>query len=103
MIYHMTSQNYHELIGQGLPVIVDFQADWCGACRAMDPLFRRLSAEYEGRAVFARVDVDREPGLTRRFRVSSIPTFIILQDHAVVKTFLGVQSRERLMSAMGLK
>lgn len=102
MVNKMTAENYKELTGRGLPVIIDFYADWCGPCRMMAPTFHSLAEEYEGKAVFAKVNVDEESELARTFRIVSIPTVVVVKDNTVMKTMVGMQSRERLVSAIGV-
>ncbi len=102
MVNKMTAENFNELTGRGLPVIIDFYADWCGPCRMMAPTFHSLAEDYEGKAIFAKVNVDEEPDLARRFRVVSIPTLVVMKDNTVLNTMVGMQSRERLVSAIGV-
>lgn len=59
-----------------LPVVVDFWAGWCGPCQTMAPVFAQLSAEWGQRIRFAKLDVDAEPAIAKRYGVRSIPTLI---------------------------
>lgn len=56
-------------------IVVDFYADWCGPCRAIAPLFERLSGQYTGRARFIKVDVDGAPDISQQCGISAMPTF----------------------------
>ena len=63
--------------GRNDTVLLDFTADWCGPCRLMQPTIQRLrDAGYPVR----QVNVDREPDLTRQFRVGPIPCFVFVRD-----------------------
>lgn len=43
----------------GLPIVIDFFATWCGPCVMIKPIFETISQEYEGKAVFIKIDVDK--------------------------------------------
>jgi thioredoxin len=60
--------------------IVDFYADWCGPCKAMEPVFEELKEEYKGKIEFESVDVEAEGALAAEYQVMSIPTFVILSE-----------------------
>jgi thioredoxin 1 len=69
-----------EVLNSSLPVIVDFWATWCPPCRALAPVYQRLSAEYEGRLRFAELDVDEHQQVVARFSVWANPTLLVFKD-----------------------
>ena len=74
-------------------VLIDFYATWCGPCRMIAPAVEQLAAEFDGRAVVGKVDVDEEPGLAQRFGVMSIPTLIVLKGGKVVEQAVGARGK----------
>lgn len=79
-------------------VLVDFHADWCGPCTAMEPVVERLAAETE--AAVATVDIEAAAALARDHDVRSVPTFLVLSDGEPVERFVGAQDGDRLRAAL---
>lgn len=79
-----------------VPVVVDFYADWCGPCKMMAPILDKVTAERTGDALFAKLDTDRNPGVSRRFGISSIPTTIAFVRGREVARRMGAMPRSQL-------
>jgi thioredoxin 1 len=75
--------------------VYDFWAEWCGPCRAMVPTIESLIKKYnvpESGVEIVKVNVDKEPGLTEKYGVRSIPAIVFEKDGEVVETLVGAQS-----------
>ncbi|MDR1525650.1 MAG: thiol reductase thioredoxin [Tannerella sp.] len=77
-----------------LPCIIDFYADWCGPCRKVTPILKALAAEYKGKLIIYKVDVDREKELARVFGVSNIPMYLFIPEKDTPHTSVGALPRE---------
>jgi thioredoxin 1 len=97
--------SFDELLTQaGLPVLADFRADWCGACRSLEPTLKRIASEFKGRVLTIKVDVDRKPEIASRYEVSGIPTVILFRSGRPAMRFSGAvpvdEFRRRLEQAL---
>ncbi len=75
---------------QKAPVVVDFWATWCKPCKSLSPILEKLAEEAKGAFRLAKVDVDENPNLARRYNVYSIPTVKAFRNGQVIAEFVGV-------------
>ena len=86
-----------EVMGSDIPVFVDFYADWCGPCKMMIPVVEELAKELEGRVKVGKLNVDENPNTASKFRVMSIPTFILIKDGEMKMNVMGAMSIQELL------
>ena len=86
-----------EVMGSDIPVFVDFYADWCGPCKMMIPVVEELAKELEGRVKVGKLNVDENPNTASKFRVMSIPTFILIKDGEMKMNVMGAMSKQELL------
>jgi len=90
----------NEIFASKIPVLVEFYADWCGPCKVMKPMIEELEKELEGKAKIFVLNIEENPKLADKFTVLSLPTFTLYRDGKRVKTLVGVQTKEILLSLL---
>ena len=71
---------FKEVIQSPKPVLVDFYAEWCGPCKIMKPRLLDVAERMGEKAKVVEIDIDREKELAERYRIQSVPTFIIFKN-----------------------
>lgn len=96
MALAINQDNFEEIIASGKPVVIDFWAEWCGPCRMISPIVDELAAEYEGRALIVKCDVEQNDKITMKYGVRNIPTIVFIKDGVQVDKQVGAASKEAL-------
>jgi len=82
------------------PVLVDFYSETCPPCRRLAPIIEKLAQEYEGRAIVAKVNVNRVPGLAGRYGIQGIPAVLFFVKGEQVGRMVGLQSESAYTSML---
>ena len=85
----VTDENFDEVVGKSLPVVVDFWAEWCGPCVAAGPVLEELAETYKGKVVIGKLNVDENQQKAAEFGVMSIPTVIGFKNGQEVERKIG--------------
>lgn len=81
--------------------MVDFFATWCGPCKAMMSVLEKVADEFSGQSIeIGKIDIEQFPALAARFKVRTVPTFIVFKAGEVQSSLVGVQSQTALANAL---
>ncbi len=89
----------NEVLNSEKKVLLDFWAPWCGPCRMVSPIVDAI-AEERADVKVGKVNVDDEEALATRFGIMSIPTLMVFEGGKVIKTAIGVRSKDDLLKML---
>lgn len=93
-------ESFSELINADTPVLVDFYADWCGPCKAMNPVIKEVAQSVQGKARVIKVDIDRSVEAAQAYSVQAVPTFIVFKNGNIIWRHSGMIDRNSLMQVL---
>lgn len=90
----ITKENFeNEILSSDKPCLVDFWATWCGPCKMIAPFIEEISEEYADTVKVCKINVDDEPELAIKYKVSSIPTVMLFKNGNVVDSIIGYRPK----------
>lgn len=85
-----------DVLKSGVPVLVDFWAEWCGPCRMVAPVLEQIAAETAGKLKIVKLNVDENPETPPKFSIRGIPTLILFKNGQVAGTQVGAAPKAQL-------
>ena len=96
MEIEVTTSNIDELLASDKPVMIDFWAVWCGPCRMISPIVDELAAEYDGKVVIGKCNVDDQAEIAERMKIRNIPTLLFIKGGEQVDKHVGAATKPQL-------
>lgn len=90
----LTNENYKNILGSSLPVVVDFWATWCGPCKIVSPVIEDLAGEFEGKTSICKLNVDDMLDIASHYKIMSIPTVMIFKNGEIIDKAVGIRTKE---------
>jgi len=96
-IQHVTDDTFEtEVLQAQSPVLVDYWAEWCGPCKAIAPTLEEVAKEYSGKLKVAKVNVDENQDIPRKYGIRGIPTLMLFKNGNIEATKVGALSKSQL-------
>ena len=96
----VTNTNISEILASDKPVMIDFWATWCGPCRMLAPIVDEIAAEYDGKIVVAKCNVDDADDVAVDFRIRNIPTIMFFKGGEMVNRLVGAVPKKEITSIL---
>jgi len=96
-IHHVTDDTFEaEVLQSQSPVLVDYWAEWCGPCKAIAPTLEEVAKQYSGKLKVAKVNVDENQEIPRKYGIRGIPTLMLFKNGNIEATKVGALSKSQL-------
>jgi thioredoxin 1 len=97
LIKHVSDSSFEaDVLKSGLPVLVDYWAEWCGPCKMIAPILDEVSGTYKDKLQIAKMNVDENREVPAKFGIRGIPTLMLFKDGQLAATKVGALSKAQL-------
>ena len=96
-------ETFKDLIKSDKPVLVDFYADWCGPCKAMEPVIKEVAKVVTEKVRVVKVNIDKQTQTARDYEIMGVPTFMIFKKGEVIWRHSGMIDKNNLLSVLNSK
>jgi thioredoxin len=87
-----------EVLGAGVPVLVDFTATWCGPCKALSPIVDQIATELGDKVKVGKLDVDDSPLTAGKYGVRGVPTVMVFKNGQRSAQHVGLTTKQKLLA-----
>ena len=96
-VHYISDDSFEqEVLQAGVPVLVDYWADWCGPCKMISPILDEVAKEYSGKLKVCKLNIDENQATPPKFGIRGIPTLMVFKNGNVEATKVGALSKSQL-------
>ena len=93
-------ETLNDLIHSTQPVLVDFYADWCGPCKAMQPVIKEVAEAVSGKTRVVKVNIDKNVQAAQQYAITNVPTFMLFKNGSVLWRHSGAIDKASLLRVL---
>ena len=94
---------FGEIIADEKPVLIDFYADWCGPCKTLAPILKKVKTELGETIKIIKIDIDKNQQLAAKYQVRGVPTMMLFKDGAQLWRQSGVLQKQEIINIIQSK
>lgn len=99
----MTEADFDKITNGDMPVLIDFNAVWCGPCKMLKPILDEIQTEYAGKIKVVPIDIDENKSLADKMKIRQIPFMIYYKKGKVMMNIEGYSDKESIIESCKLK
>jgi thioredoxin 1 len=92
--------SFKEIISSEIPILVDFSADWCGPCKMLAPILKKVKDELGDAIKIIKIDVDKNQPLAAKYQVRGVPTMLLFKNGKQVWRESGVLQKNEIIKVI---
>ena len=96
----MAKSSFESLKNSEIPILIDFYAEWCGPCKAFEPILREVKEELGDKIRIVKIDVDKNKSILNEISIMGVPTLMIYHQGREYFNAPGVQSKTWIINKM---
>jgi len=90
--------SFNQIVKQQVPVLVDFNADWCAPCKMMTPILKQVKQNFRDQIKIIKIDIDKNQTVAQNYAVRSVPTLILFKNGKSVWRQSGVLQANQIIA-----
>jgi thioredoxin 1 len=95
--------NFESIIHSETPVLIDFHAEWCGPCKMLSHIVKEVATEMGSKIRVVKIDVDKNPEISARYQIRSVPTVMLFKNGQQLFRQSGVVPKNQLIGLINSK
>ena len=89
--------DFFEIIKSDIPVLIDFSAEWCGPCKMMPPILKKVKDALGNQVKILKIDVDKNQAIAQKLQIKNVPTIALYKNGNQLFRQAGVLQAEQLI------
>ena len=92
--------DFREIVASKKPVLIDFFTEWCGPCKTLSPILKKVAKKMGDEVKIIKIDIDKNPVLAQKLNVRSVPTLMIYKEENLLWRQTGFVPKAQLIKAL---